>query len=97
MSTGSTESRGRRKEAVGKVISNKMNKTITVQIFRLVKHPMYNKFIRSSSVFKAHDENNEAKIGDKVLIYETRPLSKTKRWMLAQIVEKAKTQEGVNI
>ncbi len=97
MSTGSIEGRGRRKEAVGKVISNKMNKTITVQIYRLVKHPMYNKFMRSSSVFKAHDENNEAKIGDKVLIYETRPLSKTKRWMLAQIVEKAKTQEGANI
>jgi small subunit ribosomal protein S17 len=97
MSTGSIEGRGRRKEAVGKVISDKMNKTISVQIFRLVKHPMYNKFIRSSSVFKAHDEKNEAKIGDKVVIYESRPLSKTKRWTLGEVLEKAKIQEGANV
>lgn len=97
MSTVSIDDRGRRKEAVGKVVSDKMNKTITVQVYRLVKHPMYNKFIRSSSTFKAHDEKNEAKLGDKVLIYETRPLSKTKRWKLSQIVEKAKIQEGANV
>lgn len=96
MSTGSIENRGRRKEEVGEVISNKMNKTISVQIFRLVKHPMYSKYIRRSSVFKAHDENNEAQPGDKVLIYETRPLSKTKRWKLAKVIEKAKIQEGAN-
>lgn len=94
MSTGSIENRGRRKEEVGQVVSDKMNKTISVEIFRLVKHPMYNKYIRRSSVFKAHDENNEAKMGDKVLIYETRPLSKSKRWKLGKVLEKAKIREG---
>jgi small subunit ribosomal protein S17 len=97
MSTGSIANRGRRKEEVGEVISDKMNKTISVQISRLVKHPMYNKFMKGYSVFKAHDENNEAKVGDKVLIYETRPLSKSKRWTLGKIVEKAKVQEGADV
>ncbi|MCB0411156.1 MAG: 30S ribosomal protein S17 [Bdellovibrionales bacterium] len=87
--------RGRRKEEIGEVISDKMNKTISVQIFRLVKHPRYNKYIRRSSVFKAHDEQNEAKVGDRVAIYETRPLSKTKRWKLAKVIERAKTEQGV--
>lgn len=86
--------RGRRNEEVGKVISTKMDKTISVEIFRLVKHARYNKYIRQSSVFKAHDEKNEAQVGDKVVIFETRPLSKTKRWQLASIVEKSKSPEG---
>jgi len=84
-----TDSRGRRREVVGKVISNKMDKTISVEIFRTVMHPRYKKYIKTTSVFKAHDEKNEASVGDKVRIYETRPLSKTKRWKLAEIVQKA--------
>lgn len=84
-----TDSRGRRREVVGKVISNKMMKTISVEIFRTVMHPRYKKYIKKTSVFKAHDEKNEASVGDKVRIYETRPLSKTKRWKLAEIVQKA--------
>ena len=81
--------RGRRNEVIGKVVSDKMEKTISVKIFRQVKHKKYGKYIRLSSVFKAHDEKNEAKPGVKVKIYETRALSKTKRWKLAQIIEKA--------
>ncbi len=81
--------RGRRREVVGTVTSNKMTKTITVEIFRTVMHPRYKKYVKTTSVFKAHDEKNEAQIGDKVRIFETRPLSKTKRWKLAEIVQKA--------
>ncbi len=84
-----TDSRGRRREVIGKVISSKMDKTIAVEIFRTVMHPRYKKYIKRTSVFKAHDEKNEANVGDKVRIYETRPLSKTKRWKLAEIVQKA--------
>lgn len=84
------DSRGRRIEVVGEVVSNKMDKTISVLIYRLVKHGKYGKFMKRSSVFKAHDEKSEAKIGDMVRIHETRPLSKTKRWALSEIVEKAK-------
>jgi small subunit ribosomal protein S17 len=80
-------SRGRRVEVVGQVVSNKMAKTISVQIFRLVRHKKYGKFMRRSSVFKAHDEKNVAKIGDTVRLYHTRPLSKTKRWMLAEVLQ----------
>ncbi len=87
--------RGRRKEEVGVVISDKMDKTITVQTFRSVMHPKYKKFVKKTSVFKAHDEKNEAKVGDKVRIFETRPLSKTKRWKLGEIVEKSAQQETV--
>lgn len=83
-----TDTRGRRREVVGVVVSNKMDKTIAVEIFRTVMHPRYKKYIKKTSVFKAHDEKNEANIGDKVRIYETRPLSKTKRWKLAEIVQK---------
>jgi small subunit ribosomal protein S17 len=82
-------SRGRRKEEVGTVVSNKMQKTITVMTFRSVMHPKYKKFMKKTSVFKAHDEKGEAKVGDKVRIYEVRPLSKTKRWKLAEVIEKA--------
>lgn len=84
-----TQKRGRLNDAVGTVISDKMDKTISVKIYRMVKHARYSKYIRRTSVFKAHDETNQAKIGDKVRIYETRPMSKTKRWKLAEVIEKA--------
>jgi small subunit ribosomal protein S17 len=82
--------RNERKEKVGKVVSNKMQKTITVAIDRKVKHPIYGKFINRTTKFKAHDEENSAGIGDTVRIMETRPISKDKRWRLVEIVEKAK-------
>ena len=85
-----TSSRGRRIEVVGEVVSNKMDKTIAVLIYRMVKHKKYGKYIKKTSVFKAHDEKNVAKIGDVVKIYETRPMSKTKRWALSEVVETAK-------
>ena len=79
-----------RKERMGLVVSNKMEKTIVVQVDRKVKHPIYGKFIRKSTKFMAHDEKNECSIGDIVLIEETRPLSKEKRYRLVKIVEKVK-------
>lgn len=82
--------RNERKERIGKVISNKMQKTITVAVDRKVKHPIYGKFVNRTTKFKAHDEENTAGIGDTVRIMETRPLSKDKRWRLVEIVEKAK-------
>lgn len=82
--------RNERKERVGKVVSNKMQKTITVAVDRKVKHPIYGKFVNRTTKFKAHDEQNSAGIGDTVRIAETRPLSKDKRWRLVEIVEKAK-------
>jgi small subunit ribosomal protein S17 len=82
--------RNERKERVGKVTSNKMQKTITVAVDRKVKHPIYGKFVNRTTKFKAHDEENTAGIGDTVRIMETRPLSKDKRWRLIEIVEKAK-------
>lgn len=84
------EERNDRKERVGKVTSNKMQKTITVAVDRKVKHPIYGKFINRTTKFKAHDEANTAGIGDTVRIMETRPLSKDKRWRLVEIIEKAK-------
>ncbi|WP_017732357.1 30S ribosomal protein S17 [Nafulsella turpanensis] len=84
------ESRNLRKERVGQVVSNKMDKTITVTIQRKVKHPMYGKFIGKTTKFTAHDEKNECGIGDTVRIMETRPLSKNKRWRLVEIIERAK-------
>jgi small subunit ribosomal protein S17 len=84
------EERNERKERVGKVVSNKMQKTITVAVDRKVKHPIYGKFVNRTTKFKAHDEQNTAGIGDTVRIMETRPLSKDKRWRLIEIVEKAK-------
>ena len=75
---------------VGRVVSDKMNKTVTVLVERRVKHPLYGKIVMQSRKFHAHDENNECGVGDVVQIMETRPLSKTKRWRLVQIVEKAK-------
>jgi len=86
----SEKTRGLINEVIGEVVSDKMEKTIAVKIFRTVKHAKYGKFIKKTSVFKAHDENNEAKMGDKVKIFETRPLSKTKRWKLSEIVERSR-------
>lgn len=82
--------RKQRKTRTGVVSSNKMEKTITVTIVRKLKHPKYGKFVKKSKKFHAHDENNEAQIGDVVKIMETRPLSKSKRWRMVEIIEKAK-------
>jgi small subunit ribosomal protein S17 len=82
--------RNERKQKIGKVVSNKMQKTITVAVDRKVKHPIYGKFVNRTTKLKAHDEQNTAGIGDTVRIAETRPLSKDKRWRLVEIVEKAK-------
>ena len=82
--------RNNRKVYTGTVVSTKMDKTITVLVETHVKHKLYGKRMKSSTKFHAHDENNEAKIGDRVSIMETRPLSKDKRWRLVEIVEKAK-------
>jgi small subunit ribosomal protein S17 len=79
---------GKRKERVGIVVSDKMEKTIVVRVERQVRHPLYKKIIRKYKKFKVHDEKNQAKIGDRVLIQETRPLSKEKRWRLIQIIER---------
>jgi small subunit ribosomal protein S17 len=84
------EKRSLRKEKTGIVVSNKMNKSIVVTVERKVKHPKYGKFIKKTSSFMAHDENNECGIGDLVTIAETRPLSKNKNWRLKQVLEKAK-------
>jgi small subunit ribosomal protein S17 len=84
------ENRGLRKNRIGKVVSDKMDKTIVVAIETKVRHPLYGKTVNRTTKFKVHDENNEAKIGDRVSIMETRPLSKDKRWRLVEIVEKAK-------
>ena len=82
--------RNLRKTRTGKVVSDKMDKTIVVAVKDNVRHPLYKKIMKRTVKFKAHDENNECGIGDRVLIMETRPLSKDKRWRLVKIVEKAK-------
>ena len=84
------ETRNLRKERTGVVTSNKMDKSITVAIKWKEKHPIYGKFVSKTKKYHAHDENNECNIGDTVKIMETRPLSKTKRWRLVQIIESAK-------
>ena len=84
------EARSMRKTRVGIVASDKMDKTIVVAVRDNVKHPLYKKIIKRTVRFKAHDENNEAKVGDIVMIMETRPLSKDKNWRLVKIIEKAK-------
>jgi small subunit ribosomal protein S17 len=86
----SSVTRGRRKVRVGKVTSTKMNKTITVQIERRLKHPIYKKYFKKTNKFMVHDEKNTAAEGDIVKIIETRPLSSKKRWRLVEIVEKVK-------
>jgi small subunit ribosomal protein S17 len=84
------ETRNLRKERVGVVKSNKMNKSVTVSIQRKEKHTMYGKFMKKTSTFVAHDESNDCNIGDTVRIMETRPLSKTKNWRVVEILERAK-------
>lgn len=84
------EKRNLRKERIGIVVSNKMNKSIAVNVERQFKHPMYGKFVKKSKKFMAHDEKNECNIGDTVRIMETRPLSKNKNWRLVEIIERAK-------
>ncbi|RLB07510.1 MAG: 30S ribosomal protein S17 [Deltaproteobacteria bacterium] len=81
--------RGSRKREIGVVISDKMDKTVTVRVERLVQHPIYKKYLKRYTKYKAHDAENKCSIGDKVLIVETRPLSKTKRWRVKEIIEKA--------
>ncbi|ABP67856.1 30S ribosomal protein S17 [Caldicellulosiruptor changbaiensis] len=84
------QKRGMRKTRIGVVVSDKMDKTVVVAVETLVQHPLYKKTIKRTTKFKAHDENNECRVGDKVLIMETRPLSKEKRWRVVQILERAK-------
>lgn len=81
--------RGKTKTREGVVVSNAMDKTVIVTVSRLVKHPQYKKYVKRRTRFKAHDENNECNVGDRVSIAETRPLSKQKRWRIQKIVEKA--------
>ncbi|MBW2514295.1 MAG: 30S ribosomal protein S17 [Deltaproteobacteria bacterium] len=80
---------GMKRQQVGTVVSDKMDKTVTVQVERLVKHRLYGKFVRRRNKFSAHDEANECRIGDEVLMTESKPLSKNKRWRIAKIVKKA--------
>lgn len=82
--------RNLRKTRIGVVTSNRMEKTVTVSVERKVKHPIYGKFVKKTTKFHAHDEKNECTLGDTVRIMETRPMSKTKRWRLVEVVEKAK-------
>jgi small subunit ribosomal protein S17 len=88
--TGATQTvQGKRKTKTGRVVSDRMDKTIVVSVERLARHPLYKRVIRLSTKFKAHDESNEARIGDTVLIEESRPLSATKRWRLVSVVARA--------
>ncbi|MEN3184769.1 MAG: 30S ribosomal protein S17 [Atribacterota bacterium] len=88
---------GMRKRFVGEVVSDAMDKTVVVRVERITEHPLYKKKIRRSVKFKAHDENNMCSVGDKVLIEETRPLSKTKRWRVVALLEKARVKGGEEI
>ena len=90
MSEEQVEQRGRRKVRVGVVVSDAMDKTVLVRIDRKMRHPLYKKTVARSSKLAAHDENNEANVGDTVRVMEIRPLSKTKRWRIVEIVERAK-------
>jgi len=81
--------RGMRKREIGIIVSDKMDKTVTVRVERLTQHPIYKKYIKRYTTYKAHDEENACDVGDKVLIVETRPLSKTKRWNVKEIIAKA--------
>ncbi len=90
MSQEMEETRNLRKTRIGQVISNKMEKSVTVAIERKVKHPIYGKFVKTTNKFMAHDEKNECNIGDTVSIMEIRPLSKNKRWRVVEILERAK-------
>lgn len=88
--TETTTTRGRRVEVQGEVVANKMQKTISVLVYRTIRHEKYGKYVKKSSIIKAHDEKQEAKVGDTVIIFETRPLSKTKRWSLSNVVTTTK-------
>ena len=83
------KNRGMKRQLVGTVVSDKMDKTVIVLVERLVKHPLYQKYIRRRARFAAHDENNACRVGDKVLLTGTRPLSRTKRWRVSKVMEKA--------
>ena len=85
---GATDVQGNRKTKVGRVVSDKMDKTIVVSVERLTRHPLYKRVIRASSKFAAHDELNEARVGDTVRIEESRPLSRTKRWRLVEVISR---------
>lgn len=82
------EGRSRRKTRVGEVVSDKMDKTVVVAVTRLVRHPLYGRFVKKTSKFKVHDESNECQTGDVVKIMETRPISKDKRWRLVEVTKK---------
>ncbi|MFW6034977.1 MAG: 30S ribosomal protein S17 [Halothermotrichaceae bacterium] len=82
--------RNKRKQLVGVVVSDKMDKTVSVAVERRTQHPLYKRVVKKTNTFKAHDENNECNEGDKIRVMETRPLSKTKRWRVVDIIEKAK-------
>ena len=97
MSAASASERGKRKAKVGRVVSDKMDKTIVVSVERLARHRVYKRVIRLTTKFKAHDENNEAHVGDTVRIEEARPLSATKRWRLAEIVSRAGLGAGEDL
>jgi small subunit ribosomal protein S17 len=84
-----TEERGTKRQVIGTIVSNKMDKTVVVVAERLVKHPLYKKFIRRQHKYVAHDTDNQCGIGDRVLLTESRPLSKTKRWRVSRVIEKA--------
>jgi small subunit ribosomal protein S17 len=88
--TKQTAVRGNRKERIGKVTSDKMQKTVVVENVRQVAHPLYKKYFKKTTKFVAHNENDNAKVGDTVRIMETRPLSKTKRWRIVEVLERAK-------
>jgi small subunit ribosomal protein S17 len=90
MSETTTTTRNLRKIRIGRVVSDKMDKSIVVAVERKVKHPIYGKFVKKTTKFVAHDETNDSHVGDTVKIMETRPLSKTKRWRLVEILERAK-------
>ena len=94
---GGTAARGQRKTKVGRVVSDKMDKTIVVSVERLTRHRLYKRVIRLSTKFKAHDEANEAHVGDTVLIEESRPLSATKRWRLVEVVQRAGDHGGPDL
>jgi small subunit ribosomal protein S17 len=94
ISEGTAAVRGKRKTKVGRVVSDKMDKTIVVSVERLTRHPLYKRVIRLTTKFKAHDEANDAHVGDTVLIEESRPLSATKRWRLIEIVQRAGDHGG---
>lgn len=80
--------RGNRKTQIGQVVSDKMQKTIVVKVSHLVKHPLYNKYIKRSVTYKVHDEQNDCRVGDTVQIIESRPISKDKRWMVKQVLDR---------